>query len=259
MIRHLGQLRHLYLPDEWFRAAEKGVLPLANLGNLQTLVNVSNNDCDLSDLAGLANLRKMSIVIVSAMNIVDSETIQSNRLQSLSLESLTESEVSVRILRSCRNIYKLKLQGPIAELPEDLLDYPNLTKIRLYRTSRMNEHIKILEQLPHLKFLWLKGSTLENPILVFSKQGFPCLEFLSIRGMYHLKEWRVEEGAMNCLRRLEVKWCPELKEFPDGLRYIEKLEELTIKMRPEFCSALQKGGQDFHKIERVASVNWDSE
>ncbi|CAN6696161.1 unnamed protein product [Malus baccata var. baccata] len=256
-IRHLGQLRHLYLPAVWYRE-EKRVLPLATLGNLQTLVNASNRDCRWSDLAGSANLRKMSIVIVpleDEMKIVDSETIQFNRLQSLSLKSSTEVEVSVRILLSCRNIYKLKLEGPIAELPKDLLDYPNLTKIKLYRTSRKDEHIKILEQLPHLKFLWLWGVTLENPILVFTKQGFPCLEFLSISGISQLKEWRVEEGAMNCLRRLQVRWCSELKEVPDGLRYIEKLEELTIIMPPEFCSALRKGGKDFDKIKHVASVN----
>ncbi|XP_050139126.1 probable disease resistance protein RF9 [Malus sylvestris] len=260
VIRHLGQLRHLYLPALGFglRAAEKRVLPLATLGNLQTLVNASNCDCRLSDLAGLANLRKMSIVIEppeDEMNIVDSETIQSNRLQWLSLESSTEVQVSVRILLSCRNIYKLKLEGPIAELPKDLLEYPNLTQIKLYGTSRMDEHIKILEQLPHLKFLWLWDVTLEIPILVFSKQGFPCLEFLSISMISQLKEWRVEEGAMNCLRRLQVTFCSELKEAPDGLRYIEKLEELAIIMPPEFCSALRKGGKDFDKIKHVASVN----
>ncbi|TQD91677.1 hypothetical protein C1H46_022741 [Malus baccata] len=262
VIRHLGQLRHLYLPAVRFRAAEKRVLPLATFGNLQTLVNAWNYDCRLSDLAGLANLRKMSIVIVppeDEMNIVDSETIQSNRLQSLSLESSTEVEVSVRILLSCRNIYKLKLDGPIAGLPKDLLDYPNLTKIKLYRTSRMDENIKILEQLPHLKFLWLEDVTLENPILVFSKQDFPCLEFLSISWISQLKEWRVEEGAMNCLRRLQVGWCSELKEVPDGLRYIGKLEELTIIMPRQFCSELRKGGKDFDKIKHVASVNLDSE
>ncbi|KAM1697989.1 hypothetical protein ACFX2K_029513 [Malus domestica] len=258
VIRHLGQLRHLYLPARGFRAAEKRVLPLATLGNLQTLVNASNYDCRLSDLAGLTNLRKMSIVIVppeDEMNNVDSETIQFNRLQSLSLESSTEVEVSVRILLSCRNIYKLELAGPIAELPKDLLEYPNLTQIKLYGTSRMDEHIKILEQLPHLKFLWLWYVILENPILVFSKQGFPCLEFLSISWISQLKEWRVEEGAMNCLRRLQVTFCSELKEVPDGLRYIEKLEELAIIMPPEFCSALRKGGKDFDKIKHVASVN----
>ncbi|KAM1803283.1 hypothetical protein ACFX12_029276 [Malus domestica] len=257
-IRHLGQLRHLYLPARRFRAAEKKVLQLATPGNLQTLVNAWNCDCRLSDLAGSANLRKMSIVIVppeDEMKIVDSETIQFNRLQSLSLESSTGAEVSVRILLSCRNIYKLKLAGPIAELPKDLLDYPNLTKIKLYRTSRMDENIKILEQLPHLKFLWLVDVTLEIPILVFSKQGFPCLEFLSISMISQLKEWRVEEGAMNCLRRLQVRLCFELKEIPDGLRYIEKLEELTIIMPPKFCSALRKGGKDFDKIKHVASVN----
>ncbi|CAN6696158.1 unnamed protein product [Malus baccata var. baccata] len=239
-------------------AAEKRVLPLATLGNLQTLVNAWNRDCRLSDLAGSANLRKMSIVIVpleDEMKIVDSETIQFNRLQSLSLESSTEVEVSVRILLSCRNIYKLKLDGPIAGLPKDLLDFPNLTKIKLYVTSLGDEDIKILEQLPHLKFLWLLEVTLENPILVFSKQDFPCLEFLSISWISQLKEWRVEEGAMNCLRRLQVRRCSELKEVPDGLRYIEKLEELTIKMPPEFCSALRKGGKDFDKIKHVASVN----
>ncbi|XP_068309598.1 putative disease resistance protein At1g50180 [Pyrus communis] len=264
VIRHLGQLRHLYLPAIWFREAEKRVLPLATLGNLQTLVNVSNYDSGLSDLTGLASLRKMSIVIVKlkyGMKIIDSESIRSNHVQSLSLSlrSSTKVEVLVMILLSCRNIYKLKLQGRIAELPKDLLDYPNLTKIKLYRASCMDEHIKLLEQLPHLKFLTLQGVTLENPILVFSKQGFPCLEFLSISMISQLKEWRVEQGAMNCLRRLQVIWCPQLKEVPDGLRYIGKLEELSIRMPREFCSALRKGGKDFDKIKHVASVNLDSE
>ncbi|PQP95257.1 disease resistance protein RPP8-like [Prunus yedoensis var. nudiflora] len=37
----------------------------------------------------------------------------------------------MQIVSSCRHIYKLAFEGPIAELPKELHNYPNLTKLQL--------------------------------------------------------------------------------------------------------------------------------
>ncbi|KAH1084042.1 hypothetical protein J1N35_023803 [Gossypium stocksii] len=48
--------------------------------------------------------------------------------------------------------------------------------------------------------------------------------------LYYLEEWKVDEGAMPSLQRLEICGCLDLKMLPEGLRFIKTLQE------PEDCS-----------------------
>ncbi|PQP95256.1 putative disease resistance protein [Prunus yedoensis var. nudiflora] len=92
-------------------------------------------------------------------------------------------------------------------------------------------------------------------ILVFSKGGFPSLEFLYVYEMNEITEWRVEEGAMPRLCRLEIECCWGLTTLPDGLRYLTNLRELTIRRMPrELHRRIQEDGEDFYKIQHVPSL-----
>ncbi|XP_034203671.1 putative disease resistance protein At1g50180 [Prunus dulcis] len=167
------------------------------------------------------------------------------------------------IVLSYPNIYKLPQRGDITELPEDLLCLTNLTKLTLSRTGNLkDDHIKVLEKLPSLRMLFLCNwdfyhpNTFPGP-LVCSEGGFSFLEFLSLAGLMKLKEWKVEQGGMPSLSlcRLHIRGCFDLEAVPDGLQYITTLKELTIDfMRPEFCSRLGEGGEDFYKIQHVQSI-----
>ncbi|XP_008232351.1 PREDICTED: putative disease resistance protein At1g50180 isoform X2 [Prunus mume] len=260
VIRDMEQLKHLYLPASYNRVS--GKLGLATHPHLQTLVNVSSKDCDLIDLAELRYLRKLVVEVQRLKNLEEmlkSTSITFNRLRSLSVQSDNE-EVLVRMPLSCHHIFKLQLKGPIKELPEELKNYPNLTKISLSETLLKDDQIEILENLPKLRMLFLEGYTSVHirafpGTLVCSAGGFPHLEFLSLRQLCKLKEWRMEKGAMPSLSRLHIEHCIDLTSVPDGLQYITTLKELHVKRMPStFCDKLQEGGQDFYKIQHVPSV-----
>ena len=95
--------------------------------------------------------------------------------------------------------------------------------------------------------------------MVCSERGFPLLQSLLLSKMYYLEEWRVEEGAMPSLCRLEIEFCSQLKMVPDGLRFITTLQELEIKEMPKsFEDRLNEGGPDFDKVKHVRSLVFQS-
>ncbi|KAK8633210.1 hypothetical protein V6N13_014058 [Hibiscus sabdariffa] len=87
-----------------------------------------------------------------------------------------------------------------------------------------------------------------------STHGFRKLESLILCVLYNLEEWEVEDGAMPCLRQVEIRACGGLKMFPNGLRYITTLQELKIESMPKmFIDKLVEGGEDFGKVRHVPS------
>ncbi|CAL2225294.1 unnamed protein product [Prunus armeniaca] len=146
---------------------------------------------------------------------------------------------SGQIVSSCWHIYKLKLFGPTAELPKELHNYPNLAKLQLRRYGLKEDQMGILEKIPNLTTLRLINEAFEEntKILVFSKGGFPSLEFHFVYGMREITEWR------------------GLTTLPDELRYLTNLRELTITGMPkELHRRIQEDGEDFCKIQHVPSL-----
>ncbi|CAL8990111.1 unnamed protein product [Prunus brigantina] len=260
VIMKVKQLRHLYLP--WnYRA--RGKLKLSTLGHLQTLYHLSSEYCDLKDVGRLTNLRKLRIRVSSSLQnleeILKSTCSTLNRIRSLIVKNDTNSseEQAMQIVSSCRGIYKLTLVGPITELPKELHNYPNLTKLELAICGLKEDQMGILEKLPNLTILNLFREAFEKntEILVFSKGGFPSLEFLHVSRIDQITELRVEEGAMPRLCRLMISYCRGLTTLPDGLRYLTNLRELIIiGMCRELHSRIKEDGEDFYKIQHVPSL-----
>ncbi|VVA16173.1 PREDICTED: putative disease resistance [Prunus dulcis] len=260
VIMKMKQLRHLYLP--WIYKA-KGKLELSTLGHLQTLYNLSSEYCDLKDVGRLTNLRKLKIKVLGSLQNME-EILKStgsvlNCVRSLIVKNDTnnDKEQAMQIVSSCRGIYKLTLHGPIAELPKELYNYPNLIKLVLWSCGLKEDQMGILEKLPNLTNLKLLREAFEvnTKILVFSKEGFPSLQFLDVSGLVQIRELRVEEGAMPRLCQLEIEYCLGLKTLPDGLRYLTNLRELTItRMHRELHRRIEEDGEDFYKIQHVPSL-----
>ncbi|XP_020410057.1 putative inactive disease susceptibility protein LOV1 isoform X3 [Prunus persica] len=257
VIKKMKQLRHLYLP--WnYRA--KGKVELSTLGHLQTLHNLSSEYCDLKDVGRLTNLRKLKIRVLGSLQnleeILKSTSSTLNRIRSLIVKNDTNSgeEQAMQIVSSCPGIYKLTLDGPIAELPKELHNYPNLTKLVLWSCGLKEDQMGILEKLPNLTNLKLFEKPFEEntKILVFSRGGFPSLEFLHVSRMDQITELRVEKGAMPRLCQLCIQFCSGLTTLPDGLRYLIYLKELTIRwMCRELHRRIEEDGEDFYKIQHV--------
>ncbi|CAN6710423.1 unnamed protein product [Malus baccata var. baccata] len=252
----MEKLRHVYLPS--IIRGEERLSFATHASNLWTVVNVSVSASDLYDFVNLTNLRRLEV------RLFDDETIEKgsltfDNLQSLSMASFHDGAWNVVL--SCPHIYKLRVKGRIRQLPEDLLFLPNLTKLTLcgiHHDRLKDDNIEKLENLPSLRMLFLDNNAalgyFPGP-LVCSAGGFPRLEFLSLRSLIELKEWRVEKGAMPSLSRLHIEGCSPSFTVPDGLRYVTTLKELTIKgVTRGFGSRLEEGGEEFYKIKHVNSV-----
>ncbi|MFQ6655932.1 hypothetical protein Gotur_026262 [Gossypium turneri] len=225
----MQQLRHLYLPEECSR---KTKLKLGTLRNLQTLVNFNTKNCYVKDLINMTNLRELEIR--GSFNIEDFNTeeldknppiIQSKYLHSLSImndEGRIDPRHLAHLLLSCENISKLRLDVEIRRLPEYHYLSSNLAYIKLRRCRLEEDPMPTLAELPYLSKLELHEEAFIGKEMFCSGQAFAKLESLSLKGLHFLEEWKVSEGAMPCLRRLEIENCRQLKEFPDGLRCMER-------------------------------------
>ncbi|XP_030943039.1 putative disease resistance protein At1g59780 [Quercus lobata] len=242
VFKYMKQLKHLYLPCS-YRVCCK--LELGNLNYLQTLVNV----------------RPKTIQIPTWFKF--------NLLQVLKVRNKKGAQDAIQMLISrCPLIEKLHLYGHLKKLPEAHQFSPNLAKLTLSGTKLEEDPMETLKKLPNLKILCFRQAfekiskyesvgraSFNGKNMVCSKGGFPLLQYLFLGTLYYLEEWRVEEGAMPSLCRLEIEFCSRLKMIPDGLRFIATLQELKIIDMPKpFIDSLNEGGPDFDKVKHVHSL-----
>jgi Leucine-rich repeat (LRR) protein len=246
VFKYMEQLRHLYLPRN-YKVYEK--LELGNLFHLQTLVNVWPKRIRLPTSFTFNRLRVLSVGSVydeSGRDIIEKLNVRSY---------FEGSPDIIQIVSSCPHIYKLRLEDKIKKLPEVHQFSSNLAKLTLQGTQLEEDPMATLEKLPNLKILRLLCRAFEGKNIVCSKTGFPQLQSLVLSELFNLEEWRVEEGAMPSLCRLRINECDSLRRIPDGLRFVTTLQELEIKsMQKTFKDRVDKGGEDFCKVQHVPSL-----
>ena len=239
----MKQLKHLYLPCS-YRVCCK--LELGNLSYLQTLV------------------------IVQPKTIQIPTWFKFNLLRVLKVRNKKRAQDAIQMLISrCPLIEKLHLYKHLEKLPEAHQFSPNLAKLTLLGTKLEEDRMETLEKLPNLKILCFRRAFEKSPgsniqlvgcgtfngkTMVCSERGFPLLQSLLLSNLYYLEKWRVEEGAMPSLCRLEIEFCCRLKMVPNGLRFITTLQELEIKQMTSFKDRLNEGGPDFDKVKHVRSL-----
>ncbi|TYG96381.1 hypothetical protein ES288_A11G345700v1 [Gossypium darwinii] len=260
VIWRMEQLRHLYLPDI---CKKKTKLKLGTLRKLLTLVNFNTKNCYLKDLINMTNLREL--VINGPFNIENfnektlgenPSIIGSKYLHSLFiLFSSINPRHLVHLLSSSLSICKLSITtARISKLPEYHYFSSHLAYIQLENCQLEEDPMPTLEKLPNLRILEFEETFRVNEMFC-SAQGFSRLESLSLERLHNLEEWKVDEGAMPSLQRLEIRRCPSLKMLPKGLRFITTLKELKIESMPKaFKDKLVKGGEDFYKVKHVPSI-----
>ncbi|KAE8654934.1 PI-PLC X domain-containing protein [Hibiscus syriacus] len=257
----MEQLRHLYLPKWCENIADN--LQLANLSNLQTLVNFPANKCDVSVLLQLTNLRKLVLNdprhFESFVQIFEPPNKTLPYLTSLSLKtdllSFPDKVVDLRkLLLGCPRLCKLHVEGRIENLPRDNEFPSSLTKLTLWGSRLAEDPMEALGNLPRLKYLsgW---EIFIGKKMTCSKNSFPQLKTLLLRGLPNFQEWTIEEGAMPTLNRLGISDCYKLKMVPDGMRFVTTLRELEIRwMSRAFKTSIEEDGEDFYKVQHVPSI-----
>ncbi|TYH46732.1 hypothetical protein ES332_D11G358900v1 [Gossypium tomentosum] len=262
VIWRMEELRHLYLGFD-FESSSK--LKLGTLRKLLTLVNFNTKNCYLKDLINMTNLRELEIFgPFNIENFNEKELgenppiIGSKYLHSLSIitpgdESIDPKHLA-QLLSNCTSICKLSIGIRISELPEYHYFSSHLAYIQLSRCKLEKDPMPTLEKLPNLRILEFEISFVGKEMFC-SAPGFPKLETLILAEHFALEEWKVDEGAMPSIQRLEITDCPGLNMLPEGLRFITTLKELKIESMPKaFKDRLEEGGEDFYKVKHVPSI-----
>ncbi|KAF8405677.1 hypothetical protein HHK36_007754 [Tetracentron sinense] len=255
VIWKMERLRHLYL----FPSSQSNTeLRIDTLRNLQTLKSVKAGSwIEKGHLAKLTNIRRLHIDDISsseqAKAVLESPVM--DRLLSLSLVLHDDDDQvtfpNLTPLRRCHHLSKLRLLGRMQPYSCDFLP-PNLCKLVLVRSSLEQDQMATLEKMTNLRILSLCHGSYIRKEMISSAQGFPQLELLYLLGISDLQEWRVEEGAMPRLRRLDICGCHNLMMVPEGLRFLTTLRELEIRWMPRvFEDRLRPGGADYCKLEII--------
>ncbi|KAK8573698.1 hypothetical protein V6N13_009786 [Hibiscus sabdariffa] len=235
VIWRMEQLRHLYLPPP-FKCTRKTKLKLGTLRNLLTLVNFNTKNCYLKDLIDMTNLRVLDVCGPFKIQGFNEKKLDENPpimqakyLHTLSIRSLGQ-EIDPRhlnhLLSNCSSICKLSLVHiKISKLPELRYLSSNLAYIHLENCELQEDPMPTLEQLPNLRVLELHSDAFQGKKMFCSAQGFPKLESLSLEYLFNLEQWKVYEGAMPCLGRLEITRCSRLDMGPVRQRFNKILKE----------------------------------
>lgn len=252
VIGKLDRLRHLYLPESCGNGTEKW--QLGNLKNLQTLVNFPAEKCDVRDLVKLTKLRKLVIDDPKYGDIFKSPEVTFSHLESLFFVSSEDISV-LQVAAGCPNLYKLHIEGPIANFPQPHQISSKLAKLKLQSSGLVIDPMTTLEKLPNLRLLELQLDSFLGEQMVCSSKGFPQLRSLVVSDLPNLEVWKVEKGAMPSLGKLEISNCTKLEMVPDGIRFVATLQDLEIRsMFAAFRIKLEKGGEDHYKVQHVPYV-----
>ncbi|KAG8387430.1 hypothetical protein BUALT_Bualt02G0020600 [Buddleja alternifolia] len=155
--------------------------------------------------------------------------------------SLVEISPShLRKLLTSHSLVKLEVHGRIgSNLPcyEPGL-CTNLLDLSLSGSEIEEDVMETLGKFPMLNSLSLGGTAFMGTEMICHSNAFPQLKMLRL-ALFNLEKWRVDEGAMPNLSKLEIDNCKKLEMMPDGLGYITTLQQLDIYFMPkEFIDRL---------------------
>uniref|UniRef100_A0A1D1ZG16 Disease resistance protein RPP8 n=1 Tax=Anthurium amnicola TaxID=1678845 RepID=A0A1D1ZG16_9ARAE len=243
----------------------------SGLVNLQTLYIPSAGAWIERSLATMTSLRRLGInCILPVHNIALNSSLDNlTQLHSLYLEGepynrgrLPRGPLSRKALSlpRHRHLQELTLWGPLkdpdmtgpstyssGELP------PNLNELALWDSELQQDPMALLEKLLFLRCLRLKNAYAGEE-LVCSVGGFPQLQKLEISWL-PIRSWTVEDGAMPCLKNLDISYCHQLDMLPEGMKHIKTLQTMKISyLSDKFTCRLKNQGEDWYKIEHIPSV-----
>lgn len=208
---------------------------ICSLMRLQTLLLIEASDEVVRCITALVELRTFRISKVQGCHCENLFKAISNmtHLTRLGIQAAENQEMmQLSALQPPPLLQKLFLLGALSKksLPDFFLSLGNLKNITFLRLvgSRLDKDtFSCLKGLQWLVKLQLYDAY-SGDMMMFSAESFPNLRVLKIRGGPHLKEIKIERGAMMNLVDLKLLLCPQLKMLPDGIEHLSTLEELTL-------------------------------
>ncbi|TYH51803.1 hypothetical protein ES332_D10G304100v1 [Gossypium tomentosum] len=263
----LERLRHIVIKSRKYSSSGFRWRQGFTSKNIETLkfIEVDEKAAENNAVLRWTNIQSLGIAFTGAEYVKPTLILLAKlqRLRSVSLCFFDVSHLDLEPLSQYYHLSKLKLVGGIEDEPHPnghVLNFlpSNIVKLTLFYCKLIQDPIAVLEKLCHLRILYLKDAYIGSK-MVCSANGFPKLDYLGMI-LRKLEEWEIEEGAMPCLRELELVNVESLRMFPEGLRYITTLQELNLI---EISSSLEerievidgREGEDFYKVRHIPSIH----
>ncbi|KAG8480192.1 hypothetical protein CXB51_024945 [Gossypium anomalum] len=236
--------------------------------NIETLKFIVVDEKPVENNAVLrwTNIQSLGIIFTGA-KYVKPTLILLTKLQhfrSVSLTLFDCSHLDLEPLSQYYHISKLKLLGRIEDEPHPnghVLKFlpSNIVKLTLADCELSQDPMAVLEKLCHLRILHLEKAYMGSK-MVCSANGFPQLVSLRMANLYMLKEWEIKEGAMPCLRKLELAYVYSLRMLPEGLRHITTLQELNLmgmlsSLEERIKMTDGREGEDLWKVSHIPYIH----
>ncbi|CAN6343082.1 unnamed protein product [Urochloa humidicola] len=251
----LTNLRHLSVSNDLYGTSISG--NICSLKNLQTLREVKANKDLVQDLGYLTQLRSLGITAVQQSYSTDlwASIRKMTVLTKLAVATSGEKEVlNLQNLSSLKNLEKFYLSGKLAEgaLFPTSHGFQKLKVLTMRWSGLIQDPLSSLCQMTNLVHLNLYCAY-DGESLVFCSGWFPKLKQLHLGNLKKLSSVQISDGAIANLTYLEVYELWNLKDVPEGLKYLRLLQHLHARMMPgDFVKKLEGSRRSF--VQHIANI-----
>ncbi|RVW91944.1 Disease resistance protein RPM1 [Vitis vinifera] len=239
----LQQLRHLYL-SEGYRSKLMLRPSTGSLTTLQTLCGLFvDEETPVRDgLNRLLNLRKLGLAMSSQPKATSSQVqavtdwiLNLKHLQSLRVKSIDDNnqpwDLELKPLTGHQNLSCIFLFGRLRN-PSIVSQFPpSLIDLTLSGSELTKDPMESLGKLPNLRSLKLFAKSYLGKSMHCSLGGFRQLRVLKLWKLDQLEDWKVEKGALQALRDLEIRYSERTTPtLPEELLDRSPLLKIDVKL-----------------------------
>nr|UBY07291.1 NBS-LRR disease resistance protein [Dasypyrum villosum] len=197
--------------------------------------NGTDSNVMLQSIACLSGLRTLGITDIKAGQSASLCSVISklSKLQHLLVSSKGDAALQLSSVQLPQTIQKLEVGGLLGQVTSRNLFtsvrcLENITHLHLWFSMINQDLFRYLQSDCLLSLCILQAFQGED--MSFSAGSFPKLQSLVVHGASQLRQIEIEEGSMVNLVRLTVTGCPALKELPQGVEFLHKLEALHLEI-----------------------------
>ncbi|KAM4075706.1 hypothetical protein ACJW30_12G007700 [Castanea mollissima] len=264
-IGELQNLRHLILHQyigNWndfkFVIGPRTPLSICRLKNLQVVSLLQIKGDLLKKIQSMTQLTSIGLTNVKAADEMDlCDSIHNMKLMRQLCVMVTNAEETLHmdaLSSPPTKLQKLVLAGKLEKVPLWFHSLQSLTYLGLHWSRLEEDLLPQIAALPHLRHLTLTNAYVGKQ-LCFST-SFLQLTRLRIRNFPQLNEIIIEKGVMPNLKSLYIISCMQLNTVPEGIEYLQNLQELLLEsVSMELQNRIEgEGSVDFPKVQHIPNI-----